>query len=117
MHEFRVKATLDLDNIYEQANTLQARLAQIYDASHTQIQIELAPSDTNTQNIQYRVSIPTGKIMAGASLMQLDEQSNRGYMILSGEIIAIPKPSEIIEPEVQEDQNEYDDAPIDEPMQ
>ena len=73
-----------------EAEALRGRLARIFRADPGEVFVFLTPS--GEARIDWRVSFPTGDIMAGARFMGLSDAENRGRAQLSGTIVIAPKP-------------------------
>ena len=71
---------------------LRYRLAQIFRCGSGEIHIDLR--QTAEYHIDWRVSFPVGKIMAGARLMGLSPAENNGRVEMKGNIVIAPPPPE-----------------------
>ena len=93
LHEYRMAASLDFDNLYTETDKLQSKLANIYNVSTKEIHIILVPNDIDKSAI-YSISIPISKIMAGAEFMNLKDNKNVGTINIQDEIFAVAKETE-----------------------
>ena len=75
----------------EEADALRAKLARIFRADVSEVEIELVQTDE--AHIDWRISFPVGDIMAGAGLMGLSPSENRGRARMDGTIVIAPPPT------------------------
>ena len=79
-----------------EADALRNKLAMIFQTDPGEIFIGLSQADE--AHIDWEISFPVGDIMAGAGLMGITAEENRGRSRLSGVIVIAPKPPEIFDP-------------------
>jgi len=85
-----------------EAEALRAKLAGILKADVSEIYVDIQKADD--ARIDWRVSFPVGKVMAGARLMGISDAENRGRANMSGTIVVAPKPKPPDpDPEIGED--------------
>jgi len=65
---FERDASYDGAEPLAKADRLRARLAQIFEVQDGDVRLDLTPSEDNAQ-IQYRITVPMGKLMAGGALL------------------------------------------------
>jgi len=75
-----------------ETENLRVKLAGIFRADVSEIHVDLIRTDET--HIDWRISFPTGDIMAGAAFMGLSGAENKGRAQMSGTIVIVPTISE-----------------------
>ncbi|MDR3305984.1 MAG: hypothetical protein LBS85_08205 [Clostridiales Family XIII bacterium] len=88
VQDFRQRASLY--GAYGEAETaaLRAKLARIAGRDPGEVYIEMAAGEKDAKGsriVQYRITVPIGKIMAGGAFMGVSESENQGALTFSGE--------------------------------